>query len=232
MRSRDKNRKSVNIGLKELFVIEPKTENQKKIFDHYNNGMDLFIHGSAGTGKTFLALFLTLRDFVFKNTQHRKIIIIRSLVPSRDCGFLPGSLEEKALVYEEPYKQICNSLFGKGDAYEILKTKGVIEFVTTSYLRGLTFDDSIVIMDEIQNFSDQEINTCMTRVGENTKIIMCGDTSQSDFKRDKEKEGISNIKSIIGLMPSFKSVYMRSDDIVRSEKVKAYIKARDTLGLN
>lgn len=206
----------------------PMTKNQKKIFEYFTEN-HLVLHGMAGTGKSFLSLYLSLQAVLAKKSPYFKIIIIRSAVPTRDVGFLPGSLKEKIEAYEDPYKTIVDEIFGRGDAYGILKNKGQIEFVTTSYLRGITLDDCIVIVDEFQNCTFQELDTVVTRIGDNAKIIFCGDYRQSDLERTKEKQGMGLFVSILERMYEFEFVELGIDDIVRSGLVKSYIIAKSSM---
>ena len=168
-----------------------------------------------------------------KNISYRKVFIVRSVVPTRDMGFLPGSQKDKMKVYEAPYYDIASKLFQRGDAYEILKQKNNVEFISTSFLRGSTFDDCIILVDEVQNMSDQELHTVMTRVGENCKIIFCGDVKQDDLtsERKKEMSGLRTFMKVIERMDEFDFIEFEVSDIVRSELVKAYIIERDNQGL-
>jgi len=218
---------TVNSGLR-LKKIEPLTTNQEIAFESWYNDKDLFLHGSAGTGKTLLAFYFGLRELKLDNTD--KVLIIRSAVPSRDLGFLPGSEKEKLKQYELPYYGICNELYDRGDSYEILKQKGSIEFTSTSFLRGLTFDNCVVIVDEMQNLAWHELNTLMSRMGENCRMIFCGDTKQSDLEEYKGKYDLLKMMKVINIMPSFKSVQFVPDDVVRSGKAREYLMACDSLG--
>jgi len=213
--------------------IDPMTDTQEDAFDAWDDGFNLMLHGMAGTGKTFLALYFSLSEIFEQNSYYNKLFIIRSVVPSRDMGFLPGSQKEKMKVYEGPYYDICNKLFQRGDAYEILKQRNQVEFMSTSFLRGETFDDCILVVDEVQNMSDQELHTVMTRVGENCRIIFCGDVKQDDLtsERYNEQSGLANFMKIIDRMKEFKFVEFEANDIVRSALVKSYIIQRDKLNL-
>jgi phosphate starvation-inducible protein PhoH len=213
--------------------VAPMTDNQRVAFDFWDEGYNLMLHGIAGTGKTFLGLYFALKEVVQPNSQYKKVYIIRSTVSTRDQGFLPGSLKEKAKVFESPYVPICTKLYGRGDAYEILKGKGYVEFITTSYLRGETFDDCILLVDEVQNMGDGELHTVMTRVGENCRIIFCGDVKQDDLTSERKKElsGLRDFMKIIHRMREFEFVDFQVEDIVRSKLVKSYIIERDKLGL-
>ena len=213
--------------------VAPMTDNQKVAFDFWDDGYNLMLHGIAGTGKTFLGLYFALKEVVKPNSQYKKVYIVRSTVSTRDQGFLPGSLKEKAKVFESPYVPICTKLYGRGDAYEILKGKGYVEFITTSYLRGETFDDCILLVDEVQNMGDGELHTVMTRVGENCRIIFCGDVKQDDLTSERKKElsGLRDFMKIIHRMKEFEFVDFQVEDIVRSKLVKSYIIERDRLGL-
>lgn len=213
--------------------IKPKTINQRIAFESWRSGKHLMLHGIAGTGKTFLGLYFAISSVFDKLNNYKKVYIIRSVVPSRDMGFLPGSQRDKMKVYEAPYYDICNKLFDRGDAYDILKQKQMVEFASSSFLRGTTFDDCIIIVDEVQNMNDQELHTIMTRVGENCRIIFCGDVKQDDLtsERFNEKSGLSTFMRIIKKMQDFKFIEFLPDDIVRSKLVKAYIIERDRQGL-
>ena len=213
--------------------VRPMTDNQRVAFEFWDDGYNLMLHGIAGTGKTFLGLYFALKEVVKPNSQYKKVYIVRSTVSTRDQGFLPGSLKEKAKVFESPYIPICTKLFGRGDAYEILKGKGYVEFITTSYLRGETFDDCILLVDEVQNMGDGELHTVMTRVGENCRIIFCGDVKQDDLTSERKKElsGLRDFMKIIHRMKEFEFVDFQVEDIVRSKLVKSYIIERDRLGL-
>lgn len=214
----------------ELRHIRPLTVNQQRVWDAYYAGANLMLHGYAGTGKTFLSSYLALREVLHYET-YKKVVIIRSVVPSRDMGFLPGTEKQKAEVYEQPYQEICDDLFGRGDGWKILKLKGLVEFTTTSFLRGMTFNDSIIIVDECNNMTFQEIDTVMTRIGNNSKIIFCGDYRQSDLHKPHEKTGIKELMGITRRMPSFDHVEFGIEDIVRSGVVKEYIIQKTEMGL-
>jgi predicted ribonuclease YlaK len=213
--------------------IAPMTDNQELAFESWEDGYNLMLHGIAGTGKTFLALYFALSSVLDKDTPYHKVFIVRSTVPSRDMGFLPGTQKEKMAVYEGPYTTICTKLFGRGDAYNVLKTRDNIEFISSSFLRGETFDNCILLVDECQNMGSQELHTIMTRVGENCKIIFCGDVKQDDLTSERKKEvsGLREFMPIIRSMDEFDFVEFVAADIVRSDLVKSYIIARDKLGL-
>ena len=171
-----------------LTKVHPLTKNQERTFEEYNKGQHLILSGSAGTGKTFIGMYLAFTELVKEKSCYNKIIIIRSAVPSRDLGFVPGTLEEKAKIYTEPYIQIVNELFGRGDSWHILKNnKEIIEFQTTSFLRGLTFSNCIILLGEFQSATFHEIDSVLTRVGENCKFILCGDYKQNDLEIRREK---------------------------------------------
>jgi len=212
--------------------IKPLTENQSQTFKLYEQKKHLMLHGVAGTGKTFISLYLGLEEILKKNSEYDQVVIIRSVVPSRDIGFLPGNAKEKAKVYEEPYKAICDDLFGRGDGYDILRTKGLVQFVTTSHLRGMTFHNSIVIVDEFQNMTFQELDTVITRMGENCRLIFCGDIRQTDLQKDREKSGVLTFTKIVGKIDTFSSIEFGVEDIVRSNLVKQYIIAKMSEGIS
>ncbi|HAW78863.1 MAG TPA: hypothetical protein DCX27_03545 [Balneola sp.] len=210
--------------------VYPKTENQKRIFSLYRQNKNLMIHGLPGTGKTYLSMYLSLSDII--SGHYDKIIIFRSAVATRDIGFLPGSAKDKVKEFEAPYSEICSKLFDRDDIYHLLKMRKMVEFRPTSFIRGITFDNAIIIVDEVQNLNDHEVSSVITRMGNNSKIIMCGDFRQSDFvTKGAEESGIKNLFKTTKLMPSFSHVELGIDDIVRSGIVKEYIQARHELGL-
>lgn len=209
-----------------LTTIKPMTINQSRVFKEFFKGQHLLIHGYAGTGKSFLSLYLALHE-VMNLKSARRVIIVRSAVPSRTQGFLPGTEEEKAAVYEIAYSAIVDDLFGKAGSYNRLKDQKTIEFTTTSFLRGLTIDDAIIIIDEVQNMVDGEINTVMTRVGQNSRVLVCGDFRQNDLANKREESCIRSLMDTIQRMESFSVIEMTHDDIVRSGLVKEWILARE-----
>ena len=215
-----------NLALKH---ITPLTENQKLTFESYDSGMNLMLHGIAGTGKSFISLYLALKEVIKPEGKYKKVIIVRSVVPTRDMGFLPGNNKEKTKVYEAPYHSICSELFGRGDSYEILKSRGLVEFISTSFIRGITLNDCIIIVDEIANMTLHELDSVITRIGKNCKIVFCGDFRQSDFTRDHERNGLIDFMKIVQKMKSFKFIDFDQNDIVRSAMVKEYIIMKDRL---
>jgi phosphate starvation-inducible protein PhoH len=227
-KGRQQQRSNKSFGMN-LSVIKPKTYAQEQVFEAFYEN-NLLLHGYPGTGKTFLALYLALRE-VLENETYRKIIIFRSAVQTRDQGFLPGTEDEKMAVFERPYREIVNELFGRGDAYDILKGKGVVEFESTSFARGITLDDCVVIADEIGNMSFAELDMIITRIGDNAKLILSGDYRQSDLKK-AEKDGLKDFIRVIDAMGKrIEHVEFQASDIVRSDFVKAYIIAKVELGL-
>lgn len=218
----------LKIKLDHLKTFDPLTENQKKFYDAYKQG-DYFIalHGVAGTGKTFIALYKALEEVLDKSNPFNKIIIVRSAVPSREVGHLPGDLDEKTEIYRQPYQQICHTLFGRPDAYQRLEEQGHIEFISTSFIRGMSFDDAIIIVDEMQNMTFEEIDTVMTRVGYRSKIIWCGDYRQTDLNKKKnDVTGILKFFDVAHHMSAFTRIEFTPSDIVRSSLVKDYILAK------
>jgi phosphate starvation-inducible protein PhoH len=213
----------------DLKKFEPLTDNQKKFFDAYTRGdYFLMLTGSAGTGKSFIACYKAIEEVYDKNSSFKRVVIVRSAVQSRDVGFTPGSLEEKMSLYEQPYMQIYHTLFNRRDAYEGLKDAGKIEFISTSFIRGMSFDDSIIIVDECQNMNWEELSTIMTRVGYRSKIIFCGDYRQTDlYRKQGDKSGLWKFHEIAKTMPSFTSVEFTTEDIVRSSLVKDFLIAVD-----
>lgn len=232
-----KNRSSNNrlIGLDsrstDLKKIFPMTPAQDKVFSSFEQGNHLFLHGVAGTGKTFVSLYLALNELLSKRSMYREIQIIRSVVPTRDMGFLPGTEKQKTESYEAPYKTIVNELFQCGTAYESLRKPNLINFSSTSFIRGQTFYDSIIIVDECQNMNFHELDSVITRIGDNCLIIFCGDFRQSDFRWEDEKNGIKEFMKIIRKMSQFSFIEFGQEDIVRSALVKDYIINKLELGI-
>lgn len=232
-----KNKKSFNYNEESqpvpqfnLRTIKPLTVNQQRTFEAFEQGSNLMLHGYAGTGKTFISMYLALRDILSSDSPYEKIIIIRSVVPSREMGFLPGSIKDKTKVYEEPYQEICDDLFATGNGYNILKMKKLVEFTSTSFLRGLTFNNAIVIVDESENLTFPELDTVMTRMGDNSRIIFCGDYRQTDLNKPHEKEGITQLMRITHRINSFQHIEFEKQDIVRSGLVKSYIIEKTEMG--
>ena len=206
------------------------TDVQNRVIDYYDEDYNLVLHGVAGTGKTFLSVFLSLQDITGGHELYNKLYIVRSVVPTRDMGFLPGNWKQKAQVYEEPYKQITTELFNRVDAYEVLKNKNLVEFLTTSFIRGTTFNNCILLVDEINNMSFHELDSLISRVGKNCKIILCGDYRQSDLTLVHEKKGLQQFLEVLNSVKKFKRFEFGIDDIVRSDIVKDYIISKTELG--
>lgn len=211
----------------ELQRIKPLTKNQQSTFDSYYSDKNLLLIGSAGTGKSFLSCYLAIKDILSDDTPYDNLVIIRSAVSSRDIGFLPGNQKEKMTVYELPYKQIFTDLFNRGDAYEILTRKDKVRFESTSFLRGTTFRNCIILFDEFQNSSFAESSTIITRIGDDCKIIVSGDFRQSDlhpkYKGDETSQGSISFANILRRMSMFDTIEFGHSDIVRSELVKSFI---------
>ena len=210
--------------------FSPLTQTQAKVFNNFDSDSHLVLHGLAGTGKSFISLYLALRSVLSGTSDYNKIIIVRSVVPTREMGFLPGSVKEKIKVYEQPYETICTELFDRGDAYSVLKGKNYIEFMSTSFIRGITLDNCIVIVDEVQNMLFGELDSVITRVGKNSKLVLCGDFRQTDLQKDVDRRGLLDILKILKSMDYFKYVEFGEQDIVRSDFVKQYIIQKSRLG--
>ena len=220
-----------------LLPVEPLTDNQKIMFEEYDKGQNIFAYGCAGTGKTFVALYLALRDVLSEYTPYDKVYIVRSLVATREIGFLPGTHEDKASLYQIPYKNMVKYMFEMPDdasfemLYENLKSQETVSFWSTSVLRGTTLDNAIVIIDECQNLNFHELDSIMTRCGQDTKIMFCGDARQSDLQKSNERTGIIDFQKILENMKEFSMVEYGIEDIVRSGLVKSYLISKLNLGL-
>ena len=222
----------------QLVTINPIGENQKKVFDAWAKDKNLFLSGSAGTGKTFILLHLALKAVLDKSTPYDKVVLVRSLLPSRDIGFLPGTLQEKSDLYQDPYRILVRYLFEMPteqdftQLYDKLIGQGSLEFYSTSNLRGQTFDRSIIIVDEASNLVFQELDTIMTRVGQDSKICFAGDMAQSDLrKHNGDRNGYHNFQSILNEMEEFVVVDFDIGDIIRSGLVRSYLIAKTNLHL-
>jgi phosphate starvation-inducible protein PhoH len=215
-----------------LIDVDPLTENQKKLFDSYASQKHIVAYGCAGTGKTFITLYNALKEVLDEKTPYERIYLVRSLVATREIGFLPGSYEDKSDIYQIPYKNMVKYMFQMpSDAdfemlYGNLKSQETIKFWSTSFLRGTTLDNAIVIVDEFQNANFHELDSIITRVGENTKICFCGDATQSDLQKTNERNGVIDFMTVLRKMPSFDIIEFGVDDIVRSGLVKEYIIAK------
>ena len=220
-----------------LVDIVPITENQEKFFGYYKEGKHIFSYGAAGTGKTFITLYNALKEVLDDSTPYQKIYMVRSLVSTREIGFLPGDHEDKSALYQIPYKNMVKYMFEMStDAefemlYGNLKTQETISFWSTSFIRGTTLDNAIVIVDECQNLNFHELDSIITRVGDNSKIIFCGDGVQTDLRNNSERAGLGDFMKVISMMESFSSIEFTIDDIVRSGLVKEYILAKHSLGM-
>ena len=230
-----KRKKPINLDY--IKKIEPLTENQEAFFESYAEDKNLVAYGVAGTGKTFITLYNALMDVLDTKTPYEKIYIVRSLVPTREIGFLPGDHEDKSDIYQIPYKNMVKYMFEMPDdnsfemLYANLKAQGTISFWSTSFIRGTTFDNAILIIDEFQNLNFHELDSIITRVGENSKIHFCGDATQTDLVKTHERNGIVDFMRIINQMPSFDTIEFQPEDICRSGLVKEYIVAKHELGL-
>jgi phosphate starvation-inducible PhoH-like protein/PhoH-like ATPase len=218
------------VRIDDLLTFQPITDNQTLTYDAYKNNKHLLLHGIAGTGKTFLSLYLALEDVLDPSTVYDDVFIVRSVVSTRDIGFLPGDEQEKVSIYEAPYRSICRELFGLKDSYDSLKQQNNVKFMSTSFIRGITINNAVVIVDECQNLNFHELDSIITRIGKNSKIIFCGDYTQSDLTREVDKRGIVNFMKILKELPEFTTVEFGINDIVRSDFLKSYIIAKYKLG--
>ena len=229
--------KQKDITYNQLSNVKPVTDSQKLVFESWKKGLNQFLFGCAGTGKTFVSLYLALQDVLKNDTPYDKVIVVRSLIPTREIGFLPGDEEDKAALYQVPYSNMMQFMFEQPNEqafsmlYDRLKAQGSFYFLSTSFLRGLTFDNSIIIVDECQNLNFHELDTIITRVGQDSKIMFCGDFGQSDLTRLNEKNGLMNFLQILQEMNEFNCTEFDIGDIVRSGFVRSYLIQKTKLGM-
>ena len=230
-------RKKKPINNEYLVDITPLTDNQKILFDSYNQQKNVVAYGVAGTGNTFITLYNALKDVLDETTPYERVYIVRSLVSTREIGFLPGDHEDKADIYQIPYKHMVKYMFQMpSDAdfemlYGNLRSQETIKFWSTSFIRGTTLDNAIIIVDEFQNLNFHELDSIITRVGENSKICFCGDATQSDLTKTNDRNGIVDFMNILRKMVSFDIIEFDVNDIVRSGLVKEYIVAKLQSGM-
>ena len=229
--------KQKEITYNQLNQIKPVTDSQKLVFDTWKQGQNQFLFGCAGTGKTFVSLYLGLSEVLRNETPYDKVIMVRSLIPTREIGFLPGDEEDKAALYQVPYSNMMQFMFEQPNEqafetlYNRIKAQGSYYFLSTSFLRGLTFDNSIIIVDECQNLNFHELDTIITRVGQDSKIVFCGDFSQSDLTKTNERNGLMDFLQILQEMEEFNCVEFNIGDIVRSGFVINYLIQKTKLGM-
>ena len=231
-------RRKKPINLEHLKQIEPLTDNQRKVFDAYAEGKNIVLHGAAGTGKTFISLYLAMQQVLDPESPYEKIYMVRSLVPTREIGFLPGDHEDKSNLYQIPYKNMVKYMFTMPDdasfemLYDNLRAQETVSFWSTSFIRGVTLDKCVIIVDEFSNLNFHELDSIITRVGEDAKIIFSGDYSQSDLIKSNERTGVLDFMKILQTMPSFECVEFGIEDIVRSGIVREYLISKNNLGFN
>lgn len=230
--NREATKSQRRIRIDDLEALEPLTQKQRDTVSAYRKDKNLLLHGIAGTGKTFLGMSLALEEVLDPSNDYDFVGIVRSIVPTREIGFLKGDDKEKVSVYEAPYKAVCGELFGIPDAYDCLKEQGVVQFISTSFIRGLTLNNCVVIVDEFENLNFHELDSIITRMGKNSKIIFCGDYTQSDFVKTNEKNGCIDFMKILKEMKSFEFIEFGVDDIVRGQTVRDYIITKYKLGLH
>jgi len=225
------------ISSESLISIKPLTDNQKVIFETWKKNKNQFLFGCAGTGKTFISLYLAMQDVLDLKTESEKVILVRSLIPTREIGFLPGDEEDKSALYQLPYQNMVRFMFKMpneqsfNNLYDKLKSQGSLYFLSTSFLRGLTFDNSIIIVDECQNLNFHELDTIITRVGQDSKIVFCGDFDQTDLSRTNEKNGLHDFLRILEEMEEFNCTEFNIGDIVRSGFVRSYLINKIKMGI-
>jgi predicted ribonuclease YlaK len=229
--------KAREVRIDQMVKINPLTDNQKKAFSAYKGGKNLFLYGAAGTGKTFISLYLAMQEVLDNRTPYDTVYLVRSAVPTREIGFLPGDEEDKTALFQVPYQNMVKFMFEQpnetafNNLYDKLKNQGSLFFLTTSFLRGITLDNAIIIVDECQNLNFHELDSITTRVGQDSKIIFCGDILQTDLQKQYEKEGMSKFMQILDNMNEFEMVEFDIGDIVRSGFVKNYLINKIKLGV-
>ena len=229
--------KKIEVTNSDLVKIEPVTDNQKVVFESYKKGQNQFLYGCAGTGKTFVTLYLAMQEVLRNDTPYDRVVMVRSLIPTREIGFLPGDEEDKAALYQVPYSNMVQFMFKQPNEqafsmlYDRLKTQGSFYFLSTSFLRGLTFDNSIIIVDECQNLNFHELDTIVTRVGQDSKIMFCGDFMQTDLSKVNERNGLHDFLRILEEMEEFNCLEFNIGDIVRSGFVRNYLIQKTKLGM-
>ena len=234
--SRKQMKRKKPIDASYMVDIKPLTDNQKIAFEQHKAGKNLLLHGAAGTGKTFITLYLALQQVLDENSPYDKIYIVRSLVPTREIGFLPGDHEDKSALYQIPYKNMVRYMFSMPDdnsfemLYDNLRGQETISFWSTSFIRGVTLDNAIVLVDEFSNLNFHELDSMITRIGEDSKVMFCGDITQSDLTRENDKSGISDFIRILEEMKEFSCIEFDINDIVRSGLVKSYLLSKYNLG--
>jgi predicted ribonuclease YlaK len=230
-------KKNKEVNMNDLVTIKPITDNQKVVFSTWKKGLNQFLFGAAGTGKTFVSLYLALQEIMDLKKSADKVILVRSLIPTREIGFLPGDEEDKSALYQVPYRNMVQFMFEMPNEqsfnglYDKLKSQGSLYFLSTSFLRGLTFDNSIIIVDECQNLNFHELDTIITRVGQDSKIMFCGDFSQTDLVRNNEKNGLHDFMRILEEMNEFNCTEFTIGDIVRSGFVRSYLINKTKMGI-
>ena len=230
-------KKNKEVNMNDLVTIKPITDNQKVVFSKWKKGLNQFLFGAAGTGKTFISLYLALQEIMDLKKPADKVILVRSLIPTREIGFLPGDEEDKAALYQVPYRNMVQFMFEMPNEqafnglYDKLKAQGSLYFLSTSFLRGLTFDNSIIIVDECQNLNFHELDTIITRVGQDSKIVFCGDFGQTDLVRNNEKNGLHDFMRILEEMKEFNCTEFTIGDIVRSGFVRSYLINKTKMGI-
>ncbi len=229
--------KAKDIKLDQMVTVKPITDNQKLAFESYEEGKNLFLYGAAGTGKTFVSLYLALQDVLSYDNNYECVYLVRSAVPTREIGFLPGDEEDKTALFQIPYQNMVRFMFEQPNEiafmqlYDRLKNQGSLYFLTTSFLRGITLDNAIIIVDECQNLNFHELDSITTRVGQDSKIIFCGDFFQSDLTKQSDRDGMSRFLRILESMEQFENIEFSVGDIVRSGFVRDYLINKIKLGI-
>lgn len=203
-------------------IIRPKTLGQKKYVDAIKRSSIVFGVGPAGTGKTYLAVALAV--YALKNKEIDKIILTRPAVEAGEkLGFLPGDMNEKVDPYLRPLFDALQEMMGQ-DAYLRHIERGSIEIAPLAYMRGRTLSNSFIILDEAQNTTKEQMKMFLTRMGENSRIVVTGDVTQIDLPKNV-KSGMIDAIEVLDGVEGIEIVKLTAKDVVRHELVTRIIQA-------
>lgn len=204
--------------------VYPRTRGQADLVNNFRKFDLVIAEGPAGSGKTFLAVAEALR--LVLSHQKSSIILTRPVVEAGESlGYLPGDLQEKINPYIRPLYDAMNSLLPR-DMVKKMIENGVIEIAPLAYMRGRTLNDSVIILDEAQNTSREQMKMFLTRMGDGSKVFVTGDLSQIDLPR-RTPSGLEQAMRILGDVPQISVTRLKADDVVRNPLVKLIIQAYD-----